>query len=185
MSQSLAPTSISSNTSIRPGGGTVAVSLVYDEDGRQMTVFPDVCKIPAPPAPFVPVAYPVDGPPLPPAKTVGTKTDGTAIATTGAVSKTATGNEPGTLKSTATASFATMSPVVVKMESSAVMGTPALNNSEAAVVNELMTLGFSVNGAKLLIKGRPVESSADKLLLHTILTRRGARRGTITFPVTT
>ena len=161
----------------------VKMMAVYDEDGRQMTVFPDVCKIPAPPAPFVPVAYPVDGPPLPPA----TKAAGTVVAaTTGAVYKTTTGNEPGTLKSTAAASFNTMSPAVIMMGSSAVMtGTPALNNSEAAVVNELVTLGFSVNGAKRLIKGRPVESSADKLLLHTILTRRRARRGTITYPGTT
>ena len=67
----------------------------------------------------------------------------------------------------------------------AITGAPVLNNSEAAVVNELVTLGFSVNGAKRLIKGRPVESSADKLLLHAILTRRRARRGTITFRVTT
>jgi hypothetical protein len=171
-------------------GQVVAVDkmmAVYDEDGRQMTVFPDVCKNPAPPAPFVPVAYPVDGPPLPPAKTVGTKTDGTvAVATTGAVSKTTTGNEPGTLKSTAAAFWVEGSAQLIRVGKSVAMtGTPTLNNSEAAVVNELVTLGFSVNGAKRLIKGRPVESSADKLLLHTILTRRRARRGTVIFPGTT
>jgi hypothetical protein len=182
MSISVAPTLISPTTSLRPGSGQVAIALVYNEDGQQMMLSPDVCKMPGPPASFVPIAYPAAGPPLPPAKTVGTKTDGAVkMTTTSAVSKTP-GDEAGTLKSITSSNTRLLFTVPSNLE---IAGTSVLRFSEVAVVNELVTLGFSVNGAKRLIKGRPVESSADKLLLHTILERRRARRGTITFPMAT
>ena len=81
-------------------GVTVAVnklSVVHKDSGGISTAFPDVCKTPAPPAPFIPIPYPniarssdtADG-----SETV--KCDGNPICLKGSNFSTSTGDEAGT-----------------------------------------------------------------------------------------
>jgi hypothetical protein len=81
-------------------GVTVAVnklSVVHKDSGGISTAFPDVCKTPAPPAPFIPIPYPniarssdtADG-----SETV--KCDGNPICLKDSNFSTSTGDEAGT-----------------------------------------------------------------------------------------
>jgi hypothetical protein len=72
--------------------------IAHKGSGGLSTVFPDVCKTPAPPAPPVPIPYPnigmssdtSDGP-------SSVKTDGKMPMVKGAKYSKSTGDEPGTL----------------------------------------------------------------------------------------
>jgi len=63
--------------------------------GGQSFVYPDVCKTPAPPAPFIPVPYPLDAPPLGAKKSNKTKLTGKALTRK---TKMTRGDEAGTTR---------------------------------------------------------------------------------------
>src|SRR5258708_34957931 len=77
--------------------GVNKLSVVHKDSGGITTAFPDVCKTPAPPAPFVPIPYPniakssdtADG-----SETV--KCDGNPICLKDSNFSTSTGDEAGT-----------------------------------------------------------------------------------------
>jgi len=77
--------------------GVNKLSVVHKDSGGITTAFPDVCKTPAPPAPFVPIPYPniakssdtADG-----SETV--KCDGNPICVKDSNFSTSTGDEAGT-----------------------------------------------------------------------------------------
>lgn len=98
-------------------------------------VYPDVCKTPAPPAPFVPVPYPSSAPPIGGAKkSRKTKVTGKSVSKFNPNS----GDEAGTQKG-------------------------------LVLMDRLQTLGFSKEGATLMVQGKPVVSGADQKRLHGIL----------------
>ena len=141
-------------------GVTVGVnksSVVHKGGGGVVAVVPDVCKVPAPPAPFVPVAYPSTAPPLPTGMTVKTKPSNT-VAVGSKISR-ATGDEAGTSKGIAS------------------------SNHGIAMMNELQTMGFTRGGATLLVQGLPVELEKDQMLLYSILTRN-AKQANVTASTT-
>jgi hypothetical protein len=127
------------------------LSVVHAGSGKAVAVFPDVCKIPAPPAPFIPIAYPSTAPPLPAGK-VQTKAQTRAVLTKDSVYSSATGDEAGTLKGMSS------------------------TNAGITMMNELQTLGFSQAGAKLMVEGKPVETAQDQMLLYSILARTNVTR---------
>jgi hypothetical protein len=127
------------------------LSVVHSDSGKALAVYPDVCKIPAPPAPFIPIAYPSTAPPLPAGK-VRTKAQTRAVLTKGSVYSSSKGDEAGTLKGISS------------------------TNAGITMMNELQTLGFSRSGARLLVEGQPVETAQDQMLLYSILARTNVSR---------
>jgi hypothetical protein len=59
-------------------------------------LYPDVCKTPAPPAPFIPVPYPLDAPPLGARKSSKTKLNRKGVAVMKKMARSS-GDEAGTL----------------------------------------------------------------------------------------
>jgi hypothetical protein len=105
--------------------------------GGQAFIYPDVCKTPAPPAPFIPVPYPLDAPPLGAKKSSRTKLNRKGVA------------------------------VMTKMARSS--GDEAASTQGGALVSRLQVMGFSKDGARLMVQGKPVVMSADVKLLHGFL----------------
>jgi len=137
--------------------GVNKLSVVQRSDGGVVAVVPDVCKVPAPPAPFVPIAYPSTAPPLPTGMTVKTKPSNTAAV--GSKISRSLGDEAGTQKGIAS------------------------SNQGIAMMNELQTMGFTKAGATLLVQGLPVELEKDQMLLYSILTRN-AKQANVTASTT-
>jgi hypothetical protein len=72
--------------------------IAHKGSGGMSIVFPDVCKTPAPPAPFVPIPYPNIGRSADTSGGPGTvKTDGEMPMVKGATYSKSSGDEPGTI----------------------------------------------------------------------------------------
>jgi len=79
--------------------GVNSMSVVHKGSGGVTIAFPDVCKTPAPPAPFVPIPYPNIAKSSDSDKTAKkVKTDGKPVCVKDSNFKTSTGDEAGTLK---------------------------------------------------------------------------------------
>jgi hypothetical protein len=103
--------------------------------GQTHFIYPDVCKTPAPPAPFVPVPYPPSAPPL-----GGAKRSRKTKVTGNSVSK-----------------FTVSS------------GDEAATQGGRVLSYRLQTLGFSKQGAMLMVQGKPVVMASDQSVLRGIL----------------
>ncbi len=114
-------------------------------------VFPDVCKSPAPPAPSIPVPYPETGPPLGNKRASKVKIQDKKAAAKRSTFSRSSGNQAGTIGG------------VVSSKS---LGWSTQRN---ALVYKLQTQGFSSDGAKRMVEGKPVQSAADVKLLQGIL----------------
>lgn len=129
--------------------------------GGAIMLFPDVCKVPAPPAPFIPVPYPNQAPPK---LTGGSKQK---VQTKSVKKKTKAGvgmkGKVGGMKSNVSRSFGD--------EAGTLKGMASTSQGQA-LVHRLQTQGFSGAGAKLMVEGQPVESSSDQILLRSILSKR-------------
>lgn len=128
----------------------VNVSLVHKDSGDVATVFPDVCKTPAPPAPFIPIAYPSTAPPLP---------AGAGVKTGASKSVAAVGSNLSRSSGGATGRFKDL----------------PKTSAGLSLMNQLKALGFTSAGAMVMVQGLPVRSQEDQMLLYAILRRSNHR----------
>ena len=120
--------------------------LVHKGSGGVATVYPDVCKTPAPPAPLIPLAYPSTAPPLPAG--AGVKTGALkSVAAVGSTVWRSSGGEAGNLKDL------------------------PKTGAGVSLMNQLKTLGFTAGGARLMVQGLPVTTPQDQILLYARLRR--------------
>jgi hypothetical protein len=125
-------------------------TVAHKGSGGSASVFPDVCKTPTAPA-VIPIAYPNTAPPLPSGSgTLKKKVDGGTAVTD--LMKMSLGDMAG------------RAPGLISHGS-----TPKAVADMKAVKNELLTLGFSEQGARCLMEGKPVTTSGDQMLLYSIL----------------
>ena len=116
--------------------------------GGQYFVFPDVCKVPIPPAPSIPVPYPHAAPPLLTGNKKAKVTKSNVIQKAGEKRRPmSSGDEAGISRGIAS------------------------STQGKALVDRLQTMGFSDSGAKLLVEGKPLKSACDQILLRSILSK--------------
>ena len=107
----------------------------------------DVCKTPTPPAPFILIPYPSSAPPVGPTSSAKTKVDGRSVGIKDSNYLMSTGDEAGTQ-----------------------MGV----QKRTALTQRLQIAGFTTVAAEAIVAGKPIEGSADKMLLYSYLNRNNS-----------
>jgi len=125
--------------------GTSRLTVIGEGSAVKGYSVDDVCRTPAPPAPFIPIPYPSSAPPVGPSSSMKTRMAGKSVSgLKDAAFRMSTGDEAGTL-----------------------MGV----QKRIALAQQLQIAGFTPVAAEAMVAGRQIEGSADKMLLYSYINR--------------